>query len=735
MDDNGKVIWARQHEILTANVRTLPDLATLQDGERLLASSKELGQCEIFPQRLQHSPNGRFVAVCGDGEYIIYTAVAWRNRAFGKGMDFCWSASSNEYAVKEAPDRLQLNANFTEAGTIRLPSVCERLFSGALLGVAMSGAQLCFYDWQSSRLVRRIDVEATAVHWCPASNRLAICATDSIYLLQYRPSVLQAYLQQGRPIPEDGIEEAFEVIDDIQERALSGLWVDGCFVYVNDHGRISYHVVGSQSAQLAIPDRQLFLLGYLAEEGKLLLTDKDANLVVYGLAMTVVAYEAALLSGDLGRAAQLLPAIPPEQRNRVAHLLEGQGRLEEAFSLAQDPEFRFDLAVRLGRLDVASELAEKGEAASDHKWRLLGDRALADWKFSLAEKCFWRGNDLTSLLLLYTASGNASGLERLAQAATEAGELNIAFTCYFSSGRTAECYELLKLSGEPVEAALFARTYLPSKVDEAAGLWTDRLANTPGAPRIDQKLAAAIARPSQNPELFVITKSVEAEGAVKAQVPSAPIPSAPFPSAPVPVPSGESSASRPRNVSFDEKVTDTGPALVGSYSATGLGSIGPMSVTTTTTSEHMSLEVNTTGTGSITQDLDDMASMRTFPSVATAGQLDLDRLTIHDELPEDQLLSEAEDDVRNPKPSADLFSYGKPEIPVDTLVPPVPAFNFQPPMTDFNDELAPSAQPVDEDDPQADEEPADEPDAADEQPKATSPLQNINLQGEEDDWL
>ena len=35
-------------------------------------------------QTLQHNPNGRFVTVCGDGEYIVYTALAWRNKSFGQ---------------------------------------------------------------------------------------------------------------------------------------------------------------------------------------------------------------------------------------------------------------------------------------------------------------------------------------------------------------------------------------------------------------------------------------------------------------------------------------------------------------------------------------------------------------------------------------------------------------------------------------------------------------------------
>jgi hypothetical protein len=39
-----------------------------KDGEALTLPTKDLGSTEVYPQSLQHSPNGRFVAVCGDGE-------------------------------------------------------------------------------------------------------------------------------------------------------------------------------------------------------------------------------------------------------------------------------------------------------------------------------------------------------------------------------------------------------------------------------------------------------------------------------------------------------------------------------------------------------------------------------------------------------------------------------------------------------------------------------------------
>jgi len=38
----------------------------------------------------------RFVVVCGDGEYIIYTAMALRNKAFGSALEFTWANDSSE---------------------------------------------------------------------------------------------------------------------------------------------------------------------------------------------------------------------------------------------------------------------------------------------------------------------------------------------------------------------------------------------------------------------------------------------------------------------------------------------------------------------------------------------------------------------------------------------------------------------------------------------------------------
>ena len=157
MDSSGKMIWARHNEILSAVIKGGD--STLKDGDPVNLSTKDLGNCEVYPQTLTHSPNGRFVAVCGDGEYIIYTALAWRNKAFGSALDFAWGSkdNSNDYAVRESALTVRVFANFKEKAPLNVQHQAEGLSGGVLLGVHGSGC-ISFHTWAGA-LVRRIEVE------------------------------------------------------------------------------------------------------------------------------------------------------------------------------------------------------------------------------------------------------------------------------------------------------------------------------------------------------------------------------------------------------------------------------------------------------------------------------------------------------------------------------------------------------------------------------------------------
>jgi len=121
-------------------VQTLSDADTITDGERLPLSIKDMGACEIYPQTVAHNPNGRFCVVCGDGEYIIYTSMALRNKAYGSALEFVWStADSNMYATRESATVVKLFKNFKECNTLKTDFAMEAIYGGALLGGCLLG--------------------------------------------------------------------------------------------------------------------------------------------------------------------------------------------------------------------------------------------------------------------------------------------------------------------------------------------------------------------------------------------------------------------------------------------------------------------------------------------------------------------------------------------------------------------------------------------------------------------
>lgn len=57
------------------------------------------------------------MTVCGDGEYVIYTALAWRNKSFGQALEFVWGDDSNVFATRESSTTSERGARLVVVGT------------------------------------------------------------------------------------------------------------------------------------------------------------------------------------------------------------------------------------------------------------------------------------------------------------------------------------------------------------------------------------------------------------------------------------------------------------------------------------------------------------------------------------------------------------------------------------------------------------------------------------------
>lgn len=493
MDNSGKIIWAKHSEIQQANIKAIAD-QEIKDGERLPLAVKDMGSCEIYPQTIAHNPNGRFVVVCGDGEYIIYTAMALRNKSFGSAQEFVWSNDSSVYAIRESSNMLKIYKNFKEQKSFKPDFGAEGIYGGHMLGVrSVSG--LAFYDWETTDLVRRIEITPKNIFWSENGELVCITTEESFFILKYSQAAVDKARSSGNKddITEDGIEEAFDVIGEIEESVKTGIWVGDCFIYTNSVNRLNYYV-GGEIVTVAHLDRVMYLLGYIPKDNRLYLGDKELNIVSFSLLLSVLEYQTAVMRRDFETADKVLPTVPREHRTRVAHFLEKQGFKSQAMAVTFDPEHKFELALQLGDLRTAYEIAKETE--SEQKWKQLAELAINKCEFGLAQECLHNAQDFGGLLLLASSAGNVGMVAKLAQTAEKAGQNNVAFLSYFTLGRLEECLEVLINTGRLPEAAFFARTYLPSQVSRVVQLWRENLGS------VNNKAASSLADPKEYENLF-----------------------------------------------------------------------------------------------------------------------------------------------------------------------------------------------------------------------------------------
>jgi coatomer subunit beta' len=107
---------------------------------------------------------------------------------------------------------------------------------------ARSADFVVFYDWESARVVRRIDVTPRKIYWNDSSLMLAIATSEELYILQFHHELLEIILLREEEV--DGAEEAFDILNDLTETVTSGVWISNVFYYTNSQQKICYTTNG-----------------------------------------------------------------------------------------------------------------------------------------------------------------------------------------------------------------------------------------------------------------------------------------------------------------------------------------------------------------------------------------------------------------------------------------------------------------------------------------------------------
>ncbi|GFZ11814.1 coatomer, beta' subunit [Actinidia rufa] len=152
---------------------------------------------------------------------------------------------------------------------------------------------LCHSDHQSStdpclpaskrHLKLGTDADVKNLYWADSGDLVLVASDASFYILKKNHDVVSTCLDSGRPVDEQNIEDAFELLYEINECVWIGIWVGDCFIY-NSFSRPNNLIT-------------VFVMGYT-------------------LLLGLIEYNTLVMHGDLEQANEILPSIPKEHHNR-----------------------------------------------------------------------------------------------------------------------------------------------------------------------------------------------------------------------------------------------------------------------------------------------------------------------------------------------------------------------------------------------------------------------------------
>jgi coatomer subunit beta' len=279
--------------------------------------------------------------------------------------------------------------------------------------------------------------------------------------------------------------------------------VDDIFVFENSKNKISY-TINDKIFNITTLSNRFFLLGYLESTNKIYLMNKKFQLIAYTFPHTFIKYQMAILEKDFTLAEKLLPKIPESFNENIFKFLEKFELFDLCYKITKNPNQKFSLAVKLKKLSEAYEIAANSK--NSEKLKIVSDLAIELGEFNFAEKTMKEGHDWNGLLLYYSSIQNRKKLKEFADEAKQAGMFNVAFSSYFQLNDYVNCLTILKDSRRFPEAATFARTYIPSKVDEIIELWNKQIEEEDKNNRITMKIISPITE--ENKERLIASENL-----------------------------------------------------------------------------------------------------------------------------------------------------------------------------------------------------------------------------------
>ena len=257
----GKLILCKNSGFFTSNLKAVLT-KKLKDFQEIKLEQKEIGSTDLFPKDLKHSPNGQYFFVTDGTEFAVHKAQTGKQTTFGTCDGIVWSPQ-NQLCVMDGNNKVRfLSPTGEEVNSLELDFYVEKIFPGEFLGVVGLDFAV-FYDYETLDYIGKIDSQITDIQWPVKQDRLVVGTPDGFYVLDY-------YTEDDEEDEEDEAEGYFDVVDEIEERYSSGLWVEGVFLFLKESSRLCLMSSGNPMTIGSLPFKSS-IIGYLKNQSRLYL--------------------------------------------------------------------------------------------------------------------------------------------------------------------------------------------------------------------------------------------------------------------------------------------------------------------------------------------------------------------------------------------------------------------------------------------------------------------------------
>ncbi|KAI5127106.1 coatomer subunit beta' [Nematocida parisii] len=393
------------------------------------SAQKVVTTLSFLPDRIALSETGRYLCVESDNMVYVYTVLGFLLQVSVPGHSLVWTGPEEFLMVYK--DALVRYCDFEIDQKIELPEI-----DSVKSMVKVNNDELL--------------LKTESMHYLISMSGVVLMEVPDVQgVYKYKDVYVMFYKNRVEIFREGERNSNNKSAQCVYEFKISGWGARDNVIFIHTGGKIVYVLI-TQPTKNNLKMQPVSFMSLSATGEILGVLDgvwcmDGGNVFEYEVDWELVKYQNMIVSGSMPE------KIPNKYVKECIHFLVGMNMLEDAYKLADDPDEKFELLIKLGRLNDAMKISD-----TEAKYSRLSTLFVQAGKVSEALACAKKGLSVENEILLASLSNSVKDIGHAAEKAYDQGKSLAALAAGYRSENYKLCLDILK--GTEFES-LFAQTH------------------------------------------------------------------------------------------------------------------------------------------------------------------------------------------------------------------------------------------------------------------------------------